>query len=1043
MRRSIILLLASALLAATPAIGSAAEPARDFLKQLRAKGYYDTALDYLDIMANSPAAPVELKQTLLYEKGTTLIDASRSTRDSAIRAKQLDEAQDNLQQFIAANPNHTLASSAQQQIGNLYVERARIIVDRAKKSSDAKAMADANKLYQEAYTSFDSTQKAIAKKLEALGPNPPDPKALELRDTLRMDYLQTQLLAALIKEEMADTVAKDPAKYKETLTAAAKEYGEIHEKYRTRVAGLYARMYQGRCFQKLGDDKEALSFFTELLEEPESADEVRTLKTKALLLAIKSWSADSQKKYAEAIAKGNAWLDKVRPNETKENDWLELRLNLAKAMQAYAAELKAKDPKQANGQLAEARKLAKFVAGIPGEYQKEARDLLAKLGVGSTAPEAIAQPKTFDEAFEVAKEQLDLMRTSQLVLQAVPARIKAEKDPKIQEELRAQLELAKTSVDTAKTESYRLFQAALRMANEETDLTRLNLVQYYLCYLSYLREDYYGAALIGEYVARRYPESPGARQCAKIAMAAYVKIYAESTDEDKTFESDRVVQICEYITKKWAEYTEAEEALNTLIPFMIQTKQLAKAEAYLTKIPVDSPSRGSAELKTGQAMWAAYLRGMNELREQETAEEGPPEGVDIAAQKKELEELKSRAESTLANGVKRMKDGGDKSATFATAMLSLAQIYVDTNQSAKAIAELEDPKVGPLVLVSKNDPAVSREGFAEETLKVALRAYIGSLADGKDNLAKAKAVIEELKKRVGDTEEGKQQLVRIYFGIARDLKSQIELSDSPAAKSALSKGFETFLEQVGAEAQEFNLMNWVAETFYGMGEAFDTNKTALTPESKRYYEKADQQFKRILEKSAKTKGWVDDRIEVQIQMRAASCKRKLGDFAGAIAALEAILLKNPMMVNVQVEAAYTYQDWAAATKSEKEYLHALRGGDTKPSGKFEPVIWGWGLLSNKTANAPAFRDTFFEARYNLALCRYRQAKLQSSSSEQKKLLEAAERDIKNVAIVDKTYGGETWRPKFDTLLKSIQRDLSKKPQGLEAFSSEIKPVSTK
>jgi tetratricopeptide (TPR) repeat protein len=1038
-----MLLVAAPVLAASPAASSAAEPAREFLDKLREKGYYDTALDYLDIMANSPAAPVELKQTLLYEKGTTLIDASRTTRDSAIRAKQLDDAQDNLQKFTAANPNHPLASSAQKQIGNLFVERARIVLERAKKSASAAEMTAANGLYQQAYESFDSTQKGIAKKLEALGPNPPDPKAVELRDTLRIDYLQTQLLAAAIREEMADTVEKDPAKYKETLTAAAKEYGEIYDKYRTRLAGLYARMYQGRCYQKMGDDKEALSYLSELLEEPDSADEVRTLKTKALLLAVKSWAAASQKKYAEAIAKGTDWLSKVRPNETKTSDWLELRLNLARAMQAYAEELKAKDAKQSNGQLAEARKLAKFVADVPGEFQKEARDLLAKLGIGSATPDAIAQPKNFNEAFEAAKEQLDLMRTSQLVLQTVPARLKAEKDAQVQDELKAQLELAKTNVDTAKSESQRLFEAALKLANEETELTRLNLVQYYLCYLSYLQEDYYAAALIGEYVAQRYPESPGARQCAKIAMAAYVKIYSESTDEDKSFESDRVVQICEYITKKWPDHTEAEEALNTLIPFMIQTKQLDKAEAYLTKIPVESPSRGSAELKTGQAMWSAYLRGMQEVRAQETAEEGPPEGVNLAERKKELEDLKTRAQSTLTNGVTRMKESGDTSATFASAMLSLAQIYVDTNQTAKAIEILEDPKVGPLVLVSKNDPSVQREGFAEETLKVALRAYIGSLADGPDNLAKAKAVIEELKKRVGDTEEGKQQLVRIYFGIARDLKSQIELSDSAANRSALSKGFETFLEQVGSEAQEFNLMNWVAETFYGMGEAFDTNKTALTPEAKRYFEKADQQFKRILDKAAKTSGWLDERLAVQIQLRAASCKRKLGDFAGAVAALEAILLKNPMMVNVQVEAAYTYQDWAAAKKSEKEYLHAMRGGETKQTGKFEPVIWGWGLLGNKTANAPAFRDTFFEARYNLALCRYRQAKLQSSSSEQKKLLETSERDIKNVSIVDKTYGGEAWRPKFDTLLKTIQRDLAKKPDGLDAFNTEIKPVSTK
>src|SRR5690606_9610296 len=129
--------------------------------------------------------------------------------------------------------------------------------------------------------------------------------------------------------------------------------------------------------------------------------------------------------------------------------------------------------------------------------------------------------------------------------------------------------------------------------------------------------------------------------------------------------------------------------------------------------------------------------------------------------------------------------------------LSLAQIYVDTNQPAKAIAELEDAKVGPLTLVAKKDPAVSREGFAEETLKVALRAQIGSLADPKvkadDALNKAQAIMADLKKSVGDAPGAQEKLVRIYIGIARDLESQIKLAETPAAKTALSLGFEKFL----------------------------------------------------------------------------------------------------------------------------------------------------------------------------------------------------------------------------------------------------------
>ncbi len=71
---------------------TATEPAQKFLQGLRERGYYDTAVDYLERMKTSRLAPIELKEILLYEMGTTLIEASRLQRDIAIREKQLDEA---------------------------------------------------------------------------------------------------------------------------------------------------------------------------------------------------------------------------------------------------------------------------------------------------------------------------------------------------------------------------------------------------------------------------------------------------------------------------------------------------------------------------------------------------------------------------------------------------------------------------------------------------------------------------------------------------------------------------------------------------------------------------------------------------------------------------------------------------------------------------------------------------------------------------------------------------------------------------------------
>jgi hypothetical protein len=168
-------------------------------------------------------------------------------------------------------------------------------------------------------------------------------------------------------------------------------------------------------------------------------------------------------------------------------------------------------------------------------------------------------------------------------------------------------------------------------------------------------------------------------------------------------------------------------------------------------------------------------------------------------------------------------------------------------------------------------------------------------------------------------------------------------------------------------------------------------------------------------------------------MRSASCQRKLGEFAEAIKTYETILKEKNTMVNVQVEASYTYQEWAAADKEGKYYFHAIMGGENKLSGK-NKIIWGWGEMSQKTARLPAFRDTFLEARYNLAYSRYHRGLLNKDKSERESEVTKSKRDIFNVSFVVQDYGGEKWRDKFDALLKQMQTSLKEKPVGLKEFA---------
>ena len=108
------------------------EPAQRFLDELRARGYFDTALNYLDAMAASRLAPPEFREVLPYERAATLIAAAQIERDAAVRERRLDEAESALQEFVQQQPGHAKRITAQRQLGSLIAERARLKQELAK-----------------------------------------------------------------------------------------------------------------------------------------------------------------------------------------------------------------------------------------------------------------------------------------------------------------------------------------------------------------------------------------------------------------------------------------------------------------------------------------------------------------------------------------------------------------------------------------------------------------------------------------------------------------------------------------------------------------------------------------------------------------------------------------------------------------------------------------------------------------------------------------------------------------------------------------------
>jgi tetratricopeptide (TPR) repeat protein len=362
-----------------------------------------------------------------------------------------------------------------------------------------------------------------------------------------------------------------------------------------------------------------------------------------------------------------------------------------------------------------------------------------------------------------------------------------------------------------------------------------------------------------------------------------------------------------------------------------------------------------------------------------------------------------------------------------TALLSLAQAYVENQQAEKAVQVLENEDTGPLALLENKHPATNTPGLAEETYKTALRAYISSLATVAQSdtaIEKAKSVMERMKTTIGSTSEGQQRLVAVYVSLARELESQLKQA-TPEARAALSKGFATFLRQLSTGASELNVLNWVAETFLSLGGGFDTGGD-LSPESKNYYEQAVATFDRILAEVP-----LEEPMKLQIRIRKAEAMRRMRQFKDALDTYEEILRSSPSMLNVQVDAALTYQQWGDVPGKEPLYLRAITGHRPDPATK-KNIVWGWGKIAQVTAPHQKFRDTFHQARYSVALCRLKYAE-SLTGTERTTTLNKAVRDI---SLTKKLYGlgDDTWTKKYDELLKRIQTAQgSSNPQGIRAL----------
>jgi hypothetical protein len=1006
-RRLSATVLAVVCLAATAQHGTAAEEAERFLQRLREERMFDVALHYLEQMRTSPLAEGDFRNTIDYEIGLTMI-AAAGQRSQAISARErsLDSAREALQKFLKqVKPNHPKAVSANRQLARLLSARARIKIDQIEKRNTSpeqkkKFLAEARDLYRQAQKVFIEVEARVDKEQDKYKTiDPKNSKLVEERRQINTELLLARLELPQIVYLISTTHEPGSEEHKKVLTEAAAQYAALYEKYSGMVGGWFFRIGEGRCYKELGKYEDAFTAFKDVELNEGDSDIEHDYKSEALALDLEMCLLPDVKKYAEAATAAEKWEEGARSNERSTARGMAIKYFGGLGSLEHAKTLEPKD-KARRAHIKLAKEFLEKVARVPGEHKKDALAKLLDPVFGEAASEQKV-PANFDEATDRAGAAWE--RMSGLDMQARTARSQGDTE---------KLEQLEKKRDEARDKAGKYYRMALAMTTPETDLDRINITRYYLCYIYWLRGDLYDSAVMGEFLANKYPGAPGAKGAAKIAMAAYAVMNGEAGD-DNAFELARLTGIANRISTAWKGQPEADEAWSTLIRAAVIAGDLEKAEQHLAKISAESAGRGQAEIMLGQALWSSYIKATR-LPEAKR----PPQA--------ELDALLAKARTNLEAGAahtkKSIEDGADVSFAVASAVLSLARISLKQGDADTAVKWLNDPVVGTLTLVNAGSPVTQRPNFNVETYKAALRACVA----GK-KLQQAEEIMAQLEESVGKSgdAEAATKLTGIYISLGARLQKQIETLRSENRNDELkdvSKAFEMFLDKIGSrpDGNTFSSLNWVASTFAAMGAGYDTGGTP-SAESKRYYDQAAKAYQTILDRYEADNSFVPQpRVLTSVRIRLATSLRRSGKYGEALRVLLTVLKKRETVIDAQIQAAYAYQDWAT---EKPAYYELARKGSKK-----HKEIWGWGRIAKRVARNPKYRAVLHEALYNQALCRKEYA-IGKSGKSRTNYLKRAEADIKRVKNLYPKMGGDTQRDKYEKLLKSIQELLKGKSSG--------------
>jgi tetratricopeptide (TPR) repeat protein len=614
----------------------------DFIEQLQERGYHDIVVDYVERIRNRPDAAGTVGILADFYIGRSLVAGAEMVPDLVKRDEQLQRGRSYLDKFVRSNPDHDRAADAQMDMAQVLVEQghiARLQADNPNNSARKQdLLRQARSLYDSARQSFSDARERLKNKLKTFPASiPEEQKRLRDAKTLtQVHMMQAHLHQGMVEYDVAQTYDRGSSNYTSSLTRAIAVFEDVRQQFRDRLGGQYARMWQGKCYEEMGELVKAESIYKDLLEQDDKDPAMLSLQRQVHFFQIIVFNRRSDYQLAANFAR--QWLQEyAKDRHTEIGFGVQLEQARAFIQQAESTGTKGSDR---NRLLSQALDNLAIVARSNTIYKQPAITLDQKVRamMGSTGGLA-----TYDQAVAMGDSARDRNAWSEAVGQ---------------------------------------YTQALRLAKASLDADALASVRYKLALVYYQAQKYYEAAVLGEYVAQHHAESSVAAPAGHVAIEALARIFNESlTAEQPTdFEEAQIVRLAAYMNSKWPATPESNAARLLLGDLHLHFGRFDAAGAAFEAVTPGSPDYAHSLARAGDTFWRLYTDEATK----------PPE--ERASEKMSAALERSRRDWTLsiAEFRKSVTPDATPPAEMAEVAISLAEASIEAGQSSETVRLMQE-----------------------------------------------------------------------------------------------------------------------------------------------------------------------------------------------------------------------------------------------------------------------------------------------------------------------------------------------------------------